>query len=163
MATIKHKSIYTTYYWNKATDYKVYDFNDGVNLSKKQFDDSYVVNVPCYKISDISECINGFKSNYVHVPDNIVDYFVHITTDNHRGGQHSYLLSTPTIDKFIQQKVTFGALQGNRNKMPKLHHKTVRVHNRGKGYGPQNKMKVDCYIANKDLSAYLNKEVSKQN
>ena len=64
MTKIKHKAIYTSHYWNDKTDHKVYDYNDGVVITDKVLYDGYVVNVPCYKVEDVTLAINGYKSNY---------------------------------------------------------------------------------------------------
>jgi len=156
MTKIKHKIVYTSTYWNDKTDHKVYDYNDGVVITDKVLYDGYVVNVPCYKVEDVTLAINGYKSNYFS--NDTTQHYIRMHTSNHRGKQYSYLLATPEMDQFVKQQATFGAIKGHITKMPKKHLKVVKVMNRGKS---GKRIVVDCYIQDKCFSEYLTKECLK--
>jgi hypothetical protein len=156
MTKIKHKAVYTSIYWNNKTDHKVYDYNDGVVITDKVLYDGYVVNVPCYKVEDVTLAINGYKSNYFC--NDLTIHSIRMHTSNHRGKQYSYLIATPEMDEFVKQQATFGAIKGNITKMPKKHLKVVKVMNRG-NYGKR--IVVDCYIQDKCFSEHLTKECLK--
>jgi hypothetical protein len=157
MTKIKHKTIYTSHYWNSKTDHKVYDYNDGVVITDKVLYDGYVVNVPCYKVEDVTLAMSGDKRNYWFGDQD--KHVIKIQTSNHRGKQYYYLLATPEMDKFVKQQATFGAIKGHITKMPKKHLKVVHVINRG-SIG-RNRIKVDLYIQDKNFSEYLTKECLK--
>jgi hypothetical protein len=162
---IKHKATYTRSYGNRTTVSKVFDFNDfndSIKLADKKFNHQFIVNVPCYKVEDVALAIHGMKSNYFALPNHLLDCIVNIRTSNHHGRQFEYILSTPSVDEYIKQNALFGILKGNTNKMPKLHSKVVCAYHRGTGYGPRKLNLVECYIADKELSTYLNKEVAKR-
>lgn len=156
MTKIKHKAVYTSYYWNTKTDYKVYDYNDDVVITDNVFSHSYVVNVPCYKVEDVTLAINGYKSNYFS--NDLAKHFIRMHTSNHKGKQHYYLLATPEIDEFVKQQAIFGAVKGHITKMPKKHLKVVHVMNRGKS---GKRITVDLYIQHKILSENLTKKCLK--
>ena len=156
-AKIKHKAIYTSTYWNNKTDHKVYDYNDGVVITDKVLYDGYIVNVPCYKVEDVTLAIDGYKSNYFSNNDP-TNHCIRMHTTNHKGKQYYYLLATPEMDEFVKQQAIFGAIKGHITKMPKKHLKVARVMNRGKN---GKRITVDLYVQNKCFSEYLIKECSK--
>jgi len=153
MTKIKHKAVYTSIYWNNKTDHKVYDYNDGVVITDKVLYDAYVVNIPCYKVEDVTLAMYGDKSNYFS--SDPTKHCIRMHTSNHRGKQYYYLLATPEIDEFVKQQAIFGAIKGHITKMPKKHLKVVKVMNRGK-HGKR--IVVDLYIQDKCFSEYLTKE-----
>ena len=156
-AKIKHKAIYTNHSgWGNPTEYKVYDYADGVDLTQKQFYDSYVVNVPCYKVEDITLAATGTKSDYFcpHTQMRLFGNFIRMETNNRRGKKFYYLLATPGVDEYVKQQSVFGAIKGHISKVPVKHYKTVRVFNRGKY---NNYVKVDCSIQEKTFDEYLTK------
>ena len=158
MTKIKHKAVYTSHYWNDKTDYKVYDYNDGVVITDKVLYDGYVVNVPCYKVEDVTLAMYGEKKNYF-LTDPTTNHIIKIRTSNHKGKQYQYVLATPEMDEFVKQQATFGAIKGHITKMPKKHLKVVHVINRG-NIG-RNRIKVDLYIQDTSFSEYLTKECLK--
>jgi len=157
MTKLKHKAVYTSRYWNTSTEHKVYDYNDGVVITDKVLDNGYVINVPCYKVEDVTLAMNGYKSNYFF--NDPTKHCINIHTSNHKGKQYYYLLATPEMDEFVKQQAIFGAIQGHITKMPKKHLKVVKVMNRG-SIG-RKRIKVDLYIPDKMFSDYLTKECLK--
>ena len=157
MTKVKHKTIYTSHYWNTKTDHKVYDYNDGVDITKHMFYNAYIVNVPCYKVEDVTLAMYGDKRNYF-LTDPTTKHIIKIQTTNHKGKKYQYVLATPEMDEFVKQQATFGAIKGHITKMPKKHLKVVNVMNRGK-YGTR--IKVDLYVQDTSFSEYLTKECLK--
>lgn len=157
MTKIKHKTIYTSRGWGPDRDHKVYDYNDGVDVTKQMFYDAYIVNVPCYKVEDLTLAIYGSKRNYMF--DNpTTEHRIKIQTSNHRGKQYQYVLATPEMDEFVKQQAIVGAIKGHITKMPKKYLKVVNIINRG-AYGT--KIVVDLYIQDKNFSEYLTTECLK--
>jgi hypothetical protein len=158
MTKVKHRAVYTSHNgWGPKSDHKVYDYNDGVDITKNMFYDTYIVNVPCYKVEDVTLAMYGDKKNYLLTNPTTKD-IIKIQTSNHKGKQHQYVLATPEMDTFVKQQATFGAIKGHNTKMPKKHLKVVNVMNRGK-YGTR--IKVDLYVQDTSFSEYLTKECLK--
>ena len=156
MSKVKHKTIYTSHYWNSKTEHKVYDYNDGIDITKNMFYDTYIVNVPCYKVEDVTLAMYGDKKNYWF--SDPTEHIIKIQTSNHKGKQYHYVLATPEMNKFVIEQATFGAIKGHITKMPKKHLKVVNVMNRGK---TGNRIKVDLYVQDKSFSEYLTTECLK--
>jgi len=156
MTKLKHKAIYKSHHWTTKTDHKVYDYNDGIDITDKVLYGDYVINIPCYKVEDITLAIYGDKRNYwlTDPTHNIIK----IQTTNYKGKQYQYVLATPEMDEFVKQQATFGAIKGHITKMPKKHLKVVNVMNRGK---TGNRIKVDLYVQDKSFSEYLTTECLK--
>ncbi len=158
MTKLKHKAVYTHHDgWGRpSTEHKVYDYNDGVVITDKVLNHDYVVNVPCYKVEDVTLAMYGDKSNYFF--NDPTKHCIRMHTSNHHGKQYYYLLATPEMDEFVKQQAIFGAIKGHITKMPKKHLKVVHVMNRGK---QGKRIIVDCYIEDNDFSKYLTKECLK--
>jgi hypothetical protein len=157
MTKVKHKAVYTRYNgWSPKSDHKLYDYNDGVDIIKNMFYDTFIVNVPCYKVEDVTLAMYGEKKNYL-LTNPTTDHIIKIQTNNHKGKQHRYVLATPEMDTFVKQQATFGAIKGHITKMPKKHLKVVHVMNRGK-YGKS--VKVDLYVQDTSFSKYLTEQCS---
>mgnify|MGYP003649785881 CR=1 FL=1 len=159
MTKVKHRAVYTSHNgWGPKSDHKVYDYNDGVDITKNMFYDTYIVNVPCYKVEDVTLAMYGDKKNYLLTNPTTKD-IIKIQTSNHKGKQHQYVLATPEFDTFVKQQATFGAIKGHNTKMPKKHLKVVNVMNRGDiGH---NRIKVDLYVQDKSFSEYITEQCLK--
>lgn len=154
--SISHIASFERNYYTDKYTYKVFDYNDGIRLDDESVEDHYVINVPCYKLSDVLKMVYG-KSHYGSL-NRFWEMFGHaisIETSNHHGKRHDYLLATPETIEFVRQQSIVGGLKGHITKVPKLHTKTVHVLHRGPWHTTAYKfskppIKVDAYIASKD-------------
>jgi len=158
MSKIKHKAIYTTHYYSQRYDTKVFDYADGVKVDSKQFDETYIVNVPCYRVEDVNQALTGESSSYfsLNCQQKLFNTMIRVETNNHTGKKFQYLIATPEVEEYVTQQAIFGIIKGYISKMPKKHIKVVRVFRRGQ-HGRGGPWRIDCYAQDKDISAYLTK------
>lgn len=149
---IMHRAVKTHYFGSQQYKHKIFDYNDGVKLDDKCVDDSYVVNVPCYNLEDIS------MMDYARTTRDIMTYWekfqfmIRIQTSNHKGKQYQYLIATPEVEKYVAEQTLIGILKGHITKAPKRHLKVVRVHQRGKfahSIFKKAPINVDAYVLDK--------------
>lgn len=132
--SVMHRAITTHYYGGERYAIKVFDYNDGLKLDDKFIDDSYVINVPCYNLEDLSMMNTGtaYRNCSVMYYWQKFQHMISIQTCNHKGKQYQYLIATPEIEKYVAEQTLVGILKGYITKAPKRHLKIVRVHHRGR-------------------------------
>jgi len=139
----------------RFTKTKVFDYKTDMNLADKQYEDTIIKNVPCYRLNEVGRLVPGARSS-----ENMLKfgYFYYLRTGNHRGPSNVYIPATSRLKKFIEKESVFAILKGVIKAPPKLHVKKyvmVRANGRAVINGKSRRVAIGYTFNDSDSIAHF--------